>query len=64
MGLFWSRLVVEEQNLQVQNSSLRSLLGQEAIPTNPRHGYQFTVQLVGKDESGAAMKLTPRTGFV
>ena len=39
----WPRLVVEENNLQVQVSALRKSLGQEAIATIPGQGYQFTV---------------------
>ncbi len=37
----WHGLVVEENNLQVQVSSLRKLLGPQAIATVPGRGYQF-----------------------
>src|SRR5579862_8602552 len=37
----WPGLVVEENNLQVQISTLRKLLGPGAIVTIPGRGYQF-----------------------
>ena len=42
----WPHLVVEENNLQVQISTLRKLLGQEAIATVPALGYRFTLDVV------------------
>ncbi len=41
----WEGLVVEENNLQVQVSALRKLLGAEAIATIPRRGYRLTAQV-------------------
>jgi adenylate cyclase len=41
----WSGLVVEENNLQVQVSSLRRILGQHAIATIPGRGYRFALGL-------------------
>jgi predicted ATPase/DNA-binding winged helix-turn-helix (wHTH) protein len=38
----WPNLVVEENNLQVQVSALRKILGQDAIATIPGQGYRFT----------------------
>src|ERR1700687_1289711 len=38
----WHGLVVEENNLQVQISTLRKVLGHDAITTIPGQGYQFT----------------------
>jgi predicted ATPase/DNA-binding winged helix-turn-helix (wHTH) protein len=38
----WAGLVVEENNLQVQVSTLRKLLGPQAIATVPGRGYRFT----------------------
>jgi predicted ATPase/DNA-binding winged helix-turn-helix (wHTH) protein len=38
----WPGLVVEENNLQVQVSALRKLLGPAAIATIPGRGYRFT----------------------
>jgi TolB-like protein/cytochrome c-type biogenesis protein CcmH/NrfG len=43
----WPNLVVEENNLQVQVSALRKILGQEVIATIPGRGYRFTVTLAG-----------------
>lgn len=42
IDLVWPGLIVEENNLQVQISSLRKLLGREVIATIPGRGYQFT----------------------
>lgn len=41
----WPGLVVEENNLQVQVSSLRKLLGSDVIVTVPGVGYRFTRRL-------------------
>ena len=41
--MVWPGLVVEENNLQVQISALRKVLGAPAIATVPGRGYQFTV---------------------
>ena len=43
LDLVWPGVVVEENNLQVQVSSLRKLLGADAIATIPGRGYRFTV---------------------
>src|SRR6267378_566784 len=45
----WPKLVVEENNLQVQVSALRKILGQEAIATIPGRGYRFTVTLTASN---------------
>jgi predicted ATPase/DNA-binding winged helix-turn-helix (wHTH) protein len=50
LDLVWPGLVVEENNLQVQVSSLRKLLGSNAISTIPGRGYRFTLP----DEAMAA----------
>src|ERR1700745_676851 len=53
----WPGLVVEENNLQVQISALRKILGQQAIATVPGRGYRFTLNLtrdVAPDASRAA----------
>ncbi len=39
----WHGLVVEENNLQVQVSALRKVLGPDAIATIPGRGYRFTL---------------------
>ncbi|HEU5293392.1 MAG TPA: winged helix-turn-helix domain-containing protein [Burkholderiaceae bacterium] len=45
LELVWPDVVVEENNLQVQISSLRKLLGPEAIATVPGRGYRFVARL-------------------
>jgi len=45
LDLVWPGLVVEENNLQVQVSSLRKVLGPAAIATIPGRGYRFTLPL-------------------
>jgi TolB-like protein len=50
LELVWPNLVVEENNLQVQVSALRKLLGPQAIGTIPGRGYRFTA-LLGADEA-------------
>ena len=45
LTLVWPGLVVEENNLQVQISALRKILGPETITTIPGRGYRFTVPL-------------------
>jgi TolB-like protein len=45
LDLAWPGLVVEENNLQVQVSALRKILGPDAITTIPGRGYRFTLPL-------------------
>jgi predicted ATPase/DNA-binding winged helix-turn-helix (wHTH) protein len=45
LDLVWPDVVVEENNLQVQISTLRKLLGPQAIATVPGRGYRFTAEL-------------------
>jgi len=45
IDLVWPGLVVEENNLQVQVSALRKLLGGEIIATIPGRGYRFTARV-------------------
>ena len=45
IDLAWPGLVVEENNLQVQISALRKVLGSEIIATIPGHGYRFTARV-------------------
>jgi adenylate cyclase len=52
IDVVWPGLVVEENNLQVQISALRKVLGTQAIATVPGRGYQFTV--AGSAAPGAA----------
>jgi DNA-binding response OmpR family regulator len=44
LDVVWPGLVVEENNLQVQVSLLRKLLGPQVIATIPGRGYRFTAQ--------------------
>lgn len=43
----WRGLVVEENNLQVQISALRRLLGPQSIATIPGRGYRFVLPVSG-----------------
>jgi len=43
----WAGVVVEENNLQVQISTLRKLLGSQAIATIPGRGYRLSVEIAG-----------------
>jgi hypothetical protein len=43
LDLVWPNVVVEENNLQVQISTLRKLLGPQSIATIPGRGYRFAV---------------------
>src|SRR5258706_6331728 len=54
LDLVWAGLVVEENNLQVQISALRKLLGPQAIATIPGRGYRWT--LAADDASAQAAK--------
>ena len=62
LDLVWPNLVVEENNLQVQISSLRKLFGSQAIATIPGRGYRFTAALAGAAQAasvGIAPSVTP-----
>src|SRR6187455_1146747 len=54
MALVWPGVVVEENNLQVQVSTLRKLLGAQAVATLPGRGYRFTL-----DPDGAPAAAPP-----
>ncbi|MFO1323964.1 MAG: winged helix-turn-helix domain-containing protein [Burkholderiales bacterium] len=47
----WPGLVVEENNLQVQVSTLRKLLGPSALATVPGRGYRFELPVANQAES-------------
>jgi adenylate cyclase len=57
MDLVWPGLVVEENNLSVQISALRRLLGADAITTVTGRGYQFSAGC--EDDSAAASPPPP-----
>jgi len=51
----WPGLVVEDNNLQVQISALRKVLGAQAIATVPGRGYQFTVAAAAAPSTSGAV---------
>jgi len=53
LELVWPRLVVEENNLQVQVMTLRKLFGYGAIATVPGRGYRFTLPVRVEGETAA-----------
>ncbi|HET7097972.1 MAG TPA: winged helix-turn-helix domain-containing protein [Casimicrobiaceae bacterium] len=55
LATVWQGLVVEENNLQVQVSTLRKILGQSALATIPGRGYRFNVPVVSADAAPAAL---------
>lgn len=55
----WPGLVVEENNLQVQISGLRRVLGAGAIATVPALGYQFTLTLQDPTPSSPTQQPQP-----
>ncbi|HWY73947.1 MAG TPA: winged helix-turn-helix domain-containing protein, partial [Burkholderiaceae bacterium] len=55
----WPGLMVEENNLQVQISSLRKALGSHVITTIPGRGYRFTAALEGDDGRSSAAVPAP-----
>ena len=65
LDLVWPGLVVEENNLQVQVSALRKLLGPQTIATIPARGYQFIADLEPAELSvPVAAPALPLTGSV
>ncbi len=59
LTLVWPGLVVEENNLQVQVSALRKLLGPSAVATIPGRGYRFELEL--ERVAGAPIASKPDT---
>lgn len=64
LDLVWPGLVVEENNLQVQVSSLRKLLGPAAIATIPGRGYRFTLpkEVLARGRAATSTPATPAGG--
>jgi predicted ATPase/DNA-binding winged helix-turn-helix (wHTH) protein len=56
LACVWPGMVVEENNLRQHVSSLRKLLGAQALTTVPGRGYRFTLPL---DEGSAAVAAPP-----
>ena len=59
LELVWPNLVVEENNLQVHISSLRKLLGPQAIKTIPGRGYRFAMSTDEPGSSGSVAAWQP-----
>ena len=59
LGQVWPGLVVEEGNLAVQVSTLRKLLGGEAITTVPGRGYQFTAKVTERQPAAEQAAPSP-----
>ena len=59
LDLVWPGLVVEENNLQVQVSTLRKLLGPDAIATVAGRGYRFVARLLAGAGGSAAAGAKP-----
>jgi predicted ATPase/DNA-binding winged helix-turn-helix (wHTH) protein len=53
LATVWQGLVVEENNLQVQVSTLRKVLGPGALATIPGRGYRFNVPVTGEQATAA-----------
>jgi serine/threonine-protein kinase len=53
LAVVWPNTVVEENNLHVQISALRKLLGPGAVATIPGLGYQFTAELMSDTDPDA-----------
>jgi predicted ATPase/DNA-binding winged helix-turn-helix (wHTH) protein len=53
LDVAWPHAVVDENNLQVQISALRKLLGPDVIATIPGRGYKFTALLEGDRQAPA-----------
>jgi predicted ATPase/DNA-binding winged helix-turn-helix (wHTH) protein len=58
LDLVWPNVVVEENNLQVHISSLRKLVGSNAISTIPGRGYRFVAPLHNDKPSAGAQQAT------
>jgi len=62
LELAWPGVIVEENNLQVQVSVLRKILGQDSIVTVPGWGYRFALPLLGGDTAGPVAFPPPPRG--
>ncbi len=59
LEIAWPGLVVEENNLQVQVSALRKILGPQIIVTLPGRGYRFAAKLESAAEPSVAPSAEP-----
>jgi predicted ATPase/DNA-binding winged helix-turn-helix (wHTH) protein len=62
LELAWPGVVVEENNLQVQVSTLRKVLGPQAIATIPGRGYRFTLTHDAADSTPSERRPSRRGG--
>jgi predicted ATPase/DNA-binding winged helix-turn-helix (wHTH) protein len=62
MDRVWPKLVVEENNLQVQIVALRKVLGPAAIATIPGRGYRFTLPVEAPSTVPAMPPVEPLAG--
>ena len=60
LDLVWPEVVVEENNLSVQVSALRKLLGRGVIATLPGRGYRFAAELASDSAPAATAPTSPR----
>src|ERR1700674_117576 len=60
-SLVWPRLVVEENNLQVQVSALRKILGPAAIATVSGQGYRFTLEVSREVTDAASLAIAAKS---
>jgi len=63
LATVWPGLVVEENNLQVQVSTLRRILGQSAVATIPGRGYRFNLTVTPADVLVPPVDDRPAVGF-
>jgi predicted ATPase/DNA-binding winged helix-turn-helix (wHTH) protein len=61
LDLVWPGLVVEENNLQVQISTLRKVLGRQSIATIPGRGYRFVAPL--NNDAGGGLDVPASSGL-
>ena len=62
LDIVWPGVVVEENNLQTQISTLRKVLGPKAIETIPGHGYRFAMAL--DDDGQRPAQIAPQPSSV
>jgi predicted ATPase/DNA-binding winged helix-turn-helix (wHTH) protein len=55
----WAKRVVEENNVDVQITKLRKLLGRKAIENERQHGYRFTLPLDAITTNAPAQVIAP-----
>ena len=60
LATVWPGVVVEENNLQVQVSTLRKILGPSALATIPGRGYRFNLPVMDADEPAASASVHSR----